>query len=137
MGGQLDWKTPAYRNTTDLDNLVWLANRIGDNTEDCALTAYFVEQAAFEIVDRGYGEFDTNNMFFKTFLAEGDWMIRLELFKALAKHAQVSGGRLGDPAKFQAENWHVEVAGENAGKMKGGAKRGIPSRTRQAKGSGS
>lgn len=109
---------------------MWLANRIGDNTDDCALTAYFVEQAAFEIVDRGYGEFDANNMFFKTFLAEGDWMIRLELFKALAKHAQANDGRLGDPAKSQTKNWHVEVAGENAGKMKVGAKRGIPSCTR-------
>ena len=100
----------------------------------CALTAYFVEQAAFEITDRGYDDFNANNIFFKTFLTEGHWTIRLELFRALTRHAQESGGRLGDPAKSQREDWHVEVTGESAGQVKIGARRGIPARAQRASG---
>ena len=100
----------------------------------CALTAYFVEQAAFEITDRGYDDFNANNIFFKTFLTEGQWTIRLELFRALTRHAQESGGRLGDPAKSQREDWHVEVMGESAGQVKIGARRGILARAQCASG---
>lgn len=117
----------------DFDNLIWLANRIEDSIA-CPLTAYFVEQAAFEIADLGFAEFEGANIFLNTFLREGEWEIRVELFKALAKHAQASGGRLDDPAKSLERDWHVETAGENAGNMKIGARRETPSRTGRADG---
>lgn len=119
--------SPLYAQTlmlvTGFKDLIWLSNRVGDDT-DRALTSYFVEQAAFEVANRGYDAFEAANDFFETFQIEDDRKIRLELFKVVVKYAQANVKKMEEPAQSLKKDWHVETARENAGELKVGALRG-------------
>ena len=107
----------VFHATTSMnfDDLLWMANRLGEDL-NCPMTEYLLEQTAFDIAQNGFDEFLRHNQRLDDWLKDGQLpVVRLELFKAIARHAK--GTRLGDPASGPNE-WAVEETGDRIGQRR-------------------
>lgn len=98
------------------EELWWMSNRVGDDSET-AMTAYLIEQIAYDISTEGYDGYvgAHKNSDLPIFLKDGTRNIRVELFKAIAR--QANSEKSTDPAKGQ-NRWLVVETGEAAGQRK-------------------
>ena len=90
----------------ELDHLVWMVNNTGDNT-NLAMTAYLVQQIAFEIAAHGIEKYEKNNQFMTYYMREGNRVVRYELVKAIARRATAAGRKDGNPATSDPDRWYV------------------------------
>ena len=91
--------------TVNLDHLMWMVENTGDNTA-LPMTAYLVQQIAYEIADEGIEKYAQNNKSFENFMVEGDRVVRYELVKAIAHRATAAGRRAADPATSDKHSWY-------------------------------
>ena len=94
------------RVVVDLNHLLWMTDHTKDNT-GLAMTAYLVQQIAYEISDRGILEYEKHNPGLHAYISQGDSSVRYELVKAIAHRAQLPG--VCDPAKDPGRWFVTEV----------------------------
>jgi hypothetical protein len=87
----------------DLNHLVWMTDHTRDNI-GLAMTAYLVQQIAYEMSDGGILQYEKYNRSLPTFMSKGDSLVRYELVKAIAHRAQRPGA--SDPAE-DPSRWYV------------------------------
>lgn len=92
--------------TADLNHLIWLTDHTKDNT-GLPMTAYFVQQIAYEIADQGIEKYEKHNKYLPKYMRQGDRFVRYELVKAIAHLATSAGRKAGDPATSDASNWYI------------------------------
>jgi hypothetical protein len=81
-----------------------------DHTRDntgLAITAYLVQQIAYEISNRGILEYEKLNAGLDAYISKGDSSVRYELVKAIAHRAQLPG--VCDPARDPTRWFVTEV----------------------------
>jgi hypothetical protein len=92
--------------TVDLNHLIWLTDHTKDNT-GLPMTAYLVQQIAYEIADQGVEKYEKHNKYLPNYMREGDCFVRYELVKAIAHLATSAERKAGDPATSEATKWYI------------------------------
>ncbi|KIX03576.1 uncharacterized protein Z518_07129 [Rhinocladiella mackenziei CBS 650.93] len=93
------------------EDLIWLVNRLEETREvlTVPMVRYLVDQIAWEISQQGYATFTSHNIFFETFLIEGNRPIRKTIFEAVADLLRPT--RPGDPAigpsRYRVQDWEA------------------------------
>lgn len=91
------------------EDLIWLINRLGeqDQAHNIPIVKYLVEQIAFEIFDHGYSAFASRNIFFETFLVEGNRPIRKIVVEAIAEVARARPpiDPATGPNRWRVQDW--------------------------------